>query len=424
MKSFMLLTSVLMGMAIAVESTQGQREIVVLNVTGVINPSIASYVERGVRSAEEKHAECVIMILDTPGGMMVSMDDIVKTILNTKVPIVVYVGPKGARAASAGVFIAMSADVVAMAPGTSMGAAHPVDMQGKMASDKIVNAASASMKAIAERRKRNPEWAVSTVRKSKAVTDQEALKLKVTDIIAEDLEDLLAKLEGRSVGEGQSLKTLSVQGADVIRIEMSQRERFLQILADPNVSYVLFTLGMLGLIYEFSAPGFGFAGITGAICMVLALYSFNAITVSMAGLMLMVVAVIMFIMEVKIISHGALTVGGVIAFALGSLMLFSPHLPTFRISLGLVGMTSAFMAAFFIFVVAKGIAAQSTVLVSGRETLIGTTGEARSDINNLEGHVFLAGEEWGAWTDGEPISKGTHVKIVGIEGNRIKVIKV
>ena len=399
------------------------RDVVVMNLTGVINPSAASYVERGIRQAEEKEAEGVVIMLDTPGGMMVSMDEIVKAIMNSKVPVVVYVGPKGARAASAGVFIALSADIVAMAPGTSLGAAHPVDLQGKMASEKAVNAASAAIKAIAERRKRNPEWAVSTVRKSVAVTDQEALSLKVADLMAEDLDDLLKQLDGREVIVQKTPKKLTTQGANLIQVEMSQRERFLQILGDPTVAYVLFTLGLLGVIYEFSAPGFGFPGVVGAICMILALYALNAITVSIAGLILMIVAVIMFIMEIKIPSHGALTIGGVIAFALGSLMLFSPHVPTFRLALELVVLTTVLMAGFFSFVVAKGLLAQKAAVVSGREALVGLTGEARTKVDQFDGLVFAAGEEWSAWTDEETIPKGTRVKIIGSERNRIKIVK-
>jgi membrane-bound serine protease (ClpP class) len=398
-------------------------EVVVLNLTGVINPSAASYVQRGIRQAEDKKAECVVIMLDTPGGMMVSMDEIVKAILNSKVPVVVYVSPKGARAASAGVFIALSADIVAMAPGTSVGAAHPVDLQGKMASEKQVNAASASIKAIAERRNRNPQWAESAVRKSIAVTDQEALSLKVADLVAENLNDLLDQLQSREVVVEKTPRKLSTKVANLIQVEMSQRERFLQILGDPTVAYVLFTLGLLGVIYEFSAPGFGFPGVVGAICMILALYALNAITVSIAGLILMIIAVIMFIMEIKIPSHGALTIGGVIAFALGSLMLFSPHVPTFRLSLQLVVLMTVLMAGFFTFVVAKGLLAQKKAVVSGREALVGMMGEARTKVGQFDGLVFAAGEEWSACTDGEAIPKGTRVKIMGSEGNRVRVVK-
>jgi membrane-bound serine protease (ClpP class) len=404
------------------------KEIFVVKLNGVINQAVSDYIEKWIKKAEKENVECIIILLDTPGGLLESTESIYKAILNSKVPIVIYIYPKGAKADSAGIFITLSGDIIAMAPGTSMGAAHPItigeEKTDKKVNEKIVSAVSAMIRGIAQKRGRDPKWAEDAVRKSKAVTTEEAVKLKLCDIVAEDINDLLNQLNGRKVVVQKKEKILNTKDATLKYIEMSQREKFLQTIGNPNIAYILFVLGMLGLIYEFFTPGFGFPGIVGGICLILALYGFHTIGPSLAGLLLIIVAILLFIADIKAATHGGLAIGGVIAFILGSLMLFSPQLPYFKISLSAVGTMTATIVVFFLFIIAKGLAAQKAKVISGKEAVIGTIGTAQTNISEEEGIVYAAGEEWSAYTEGEKIKKGEKVRIVGIDGVRIKVEKI
>lgn len=410
------------GISISLEASENV--VYVLKFSGMINPMSANYITRGITKAEKENAEAVIIALDTPGGLDKSMRTIVQKIMNSSVPVIVYVYPKGARAASAGVFIALASDIVGMSPGTNIGAAHPVDLAGKIASKKITNDAAAYIRSIAEKRKRNPAWAERSVTQSVSITETEALSMGITDVIADDISSLLAKIDGKEVSlAGRYKKILNTKDAKVINIEMSVREKLFNALGDPNIAYVLFMIGTYGLIYELASPGAIFPGVIGGICIILALVAFESLSASLAALFLIILAAILFILEVKIVSHGVLTMGGIISLLLGSLLLFSPQLPYFRLSITLIIGTVIMTSLFFIFIVSKGILAQKRKVESGFEGLIDKIGEAKTDILN-EGRVYVGGEDWSAYTENEKIEKGEKIKVVSIDGIRLKVKKI
>ena len=399
-----------------------ERTVYVLRFSGMINPMSAHYITGGITKAEKENAEAVVIALDTPGGLDKSMRTIVQKIMNASVPVIVYVYPKGARAASAGVFIALASDIVGMSPGTNIGAAHPVDLAGKLASKKITNDAAAYIRSIAEKKKRNPSWAERSVKESLSITENEALNLGISNVVADDINSLLTQIDGKEVIIGKSRKVLNTKAAKVINIEMSIREKLFNALGDPNIAYVLFMIGIYGLIYELASPGAIFPGVAGGICLILALVSFDSLSANLAGMFLIILAAVLFILEVKIVSHGVLTMGGILSLILGSLMLFSPQLPYFRLSMTLITGTVIMTSLFFIFIVSKGILAQKRKIESGVEGIIGSTGEARTDISD-EGRVYVHGEEWSAYTEGEKIEKGGKIKVIGIDGISLKVKK-
>ncbi|MFQ5354003.1 MAG: nodulation protein NfeD, partial [Thermodesulfobacteriota bacterium] len=302
-----------------------------LRAEGVINPVMAEYINGGILRAEEEKAQAIIIELDTPGGLDLSMREIIKAELGSSVPVVVYVAPAGSRAASAGVFITMAAHVAAMAPGTNIGSAHPVAMGGTKMDEtmlkKVENDAAAYIKGIALKRKRNAEWAEDAVRKSVNVTAEEAVKLKVIDLVATDRQELLAKINNMKVQLSRGPVTLHTEGAVVEVIDMGLRERILKAISDPNVAYVLMMIGMLGLYFELSNPGTILPGVVGAISLVLAFYSLNTLDINYAGLLLIGLAVIFFIVEINVVSYGLLTMAGLVALVLGSIMLFDSPMP-------------------------------------------------------------------------------------------------
>lgn len=410
-------------------TAQGAAHVNVLAVKGAINPATADYIARGVEAAEEEGATCLVIQLDTPGGLDSSMRDIVQGIINAGVPIVVYVSPQGARAASAGVFIALAAHVMAMAPNTSIGAAHPVGIPlpgaGEPAGmetlmEKATNDAVAYIKSIAAQRERNAEWAESAVRDNAAATEQEAVELGVVDLVAKDLDDLLAKLEGWQVeiaGEGVALHT---EGATINRIPMTSVERVLHTITEPNIAYILLIVGINGLIIELSAPGASISGIVGGISLLLGFYALGMLPVNYAGLLLILFGLLLFILDVRVPGYGFLAIGGITSFLLGSLILFNT--PFYAISRSLIVSLTLATGLFLAFIVRSALQAQRRRVTTGREGLIGEVAIARTALDP-EGMVSLHGELWDAVAEGERIDGRERVRVVAMEDFKLKVEK-
>lgn len=398
----------------------------VLEAEGIINPPMANYIVRGVERAEKEGAHMVIVELDTPGGLMDSMRQVVKKFLVAEVPIVVYVAPSGSRAASAGVFITMAAHIAAMAPGTHIGAAHPVELGEKKMDEKmlqkVVNDTVAYIKGIAKERGRNEKWAEKAVRESSSVTAEEALRLKVIDLLASNVEELLDKLEGKEVKlpSGKTI-VLSPKGKEIRRITMTFRDKFLHTLSNPMIAYILLMLGIYGLFFELSNPGAIFPGVVGGICLLLAFFAFQMLPVNYAGIALIILGIILLIMEVKVHSYGLLTIGGIISITLGSLMLMESPAKYMRLSLQMVLPIVVVSSGFFLFALTQVIRAQRRKPTTGREGLMGVVGLARTDLNP-EGMVEVMGELWRAVSE-EPVEAGEAVEVIGAEGLTLKVKK-
>ncbi len=397
----------------------------VITIDGPINPAVSEFIIKTIQRTALEKAECLIIQMDTPGGLDLSMRSIIKEILNSDVPVIVYVSPAGARAASAGAIIMLAAHIAAMAPGTNVGAAHPVALGGgKMDEEmaaKVENDAAAYVESIAIKRNRNKEWAVKAVRESVSITEEEALKINVIDLIASDVNDLLAKVDGREVTTALGTKTLVTKSTTLIRIEMGIREKVLDTLSNPNIAYILMMVGLLGLYFELSNPGAIFPGIIGGICLILAFFAFQTLPVNYAGILLIILAGILFILEIKVTSFGLLSIGGIIALTLGSLMLFDSPVPFLRVSLDIIIPVVATTSAFFILAVTLAIKAHRRKPTTGREGLIGERGTAKSRIDP-QGKVFIHGEYWDATSD-EVIPEGTRVQVVALLDTGLKVTK-
>ena len=406
-------------------SADDRPPVVVVEVEGVINPVSAEFLDKALARAAGERAEAVVVMLDTPGGLDTSMRRMVKAIIGSPVPVITFVAPSGARAASAGVFIVMASPVAAMAPGTNIGAAHPVMMDGqKLESDmaeKVVNDSAAYIRSLAEKRGRNADWAEESVRKSVSVSESVALDKKVVDLVANDLTDLLNKLDGRKVATAFGEKVLKTKGAVVERFEMGARLKALKAISDPNVAYILMMLGILGLFFELSNPGLILPGVVGGISLILAFYALQTLPVNYAGLLLILLAVVLFIAEIKVVSHGLLAVGGVVSLLLGSLLLFESPFPYMRVSLYVILPMTLTLAGFFAILIRVALKARRAPVTTGKEGLIGEPGEARTDLSP-EGDVFCQGALWSAYSD-EPIAKGEKVVVVGIEGLKLKVVR-
>jgi membrane-bound serine protease (ClpP class) len=394
-----------------------------IQINGAIGPATASYIARAIDVAGEREDACLIIELDTPGGSLESTKQIVQKFYASSVPTVVYVFPDGAWAASAGCFITLAADIAAMAPATSIGAAHPVSIglggeekTSDVMKEKMENFASSYIASIAEKRGRNVEWAKSSVLTSQATNATAALELKVIDIIAKDLPDLLSQLDERKVGG----KTLKTAGAEVVDIPMTMQERVLQVLSHPELMMIFMLVVIYGIIGELSNPGAILPGVVGAIALILVLYMSTILPVNLAGLALVGVAVILFIIDIYAPTHGVLTFGGIVAFFLGLLMLFNRADPAFRVSLAYIIPATLLTAAFFVFVVGAGLRAQFLPVRAGRETLLGKTVPALARIDAAGGKVFVEGEYWNAVSE-VPIEPGHPVEIVGITGLTLKV---
>lgn len=402
-----------------------KRDVMVITVNGVINPASAEYIGKSIKKANEQKFEAIVIELDTPGGLDTSMRDIVKNIIGSEVPVVVYVSPSGARAASAGVFITLAAHIAAMSPGTNIGAAHPVGVGEKMdktMAEKATNDAAAYIKSLAERTGRNAKWAEDAVRKSISATEGEALKEKIIDLVSKDLNTLLSNIDGRKVKTVMGDKILKTANANVVRVEMGLRTKILNFITDPNVAYMLMLLGFYGLFFELTSPGAIFPGVVGGICLILAFYAFQTLPVNYAGLLLILLAIILFILEIKIISHGVLTIGGVIAMVIGSLMLFESPAPFMKLSLFLILPAVIMTAIFFTVVLGLVYKAYKRKPITGSEGLIGLEGVANTDITKDGGMVSLHGELWSAYSD-ETISKGEKIIVESVTGLKVKVKK-
>lgn len=404
-------------------ASAGEGGVMLIRIDGAISPATAGYVERAIARAAASQASCLVIELDTPGGLLDSTKEIVQSIYGSKVPVVVYVAPAGANAASAGCFITLAADVAAMAPNTSIGAAHPVEMGGggltqqkdaggDVMKQKMENYATSYIEAIADRRHRNADWAKAAVRESASITAEKALELKVIDLIARDVPDLLRQIDGRPLSEGRVLR---LAGTEVTRLPMLARERVFQLLWRPEVMFVLMLIAIYGIIGELSNPGAVLPGVAGAIALILALYMASILPVSVAGLALVGLAVVLFIADVFAATHGILTAGGIIAFFLGSLMLFGQAGPAFQLSLGFIVPGTVLTGLFFLFVVGAGLRAQRLPVRVGRETLVGRVVPAASVIDGGGGWVFVEGENWNARSD-VPVEAGRPVVVTAVQG--------
>jgi membrane-bound serine protease (ClpP class) len=401
------------------------QKVVSIKIDGTINPASAGFIKNAIEKATSDKAECLIIYLNTPGGLLKSTRVIVSDILNASIPVVVYVAPGGAHAGSAGVFITLASHIAVMAPSTNIGAAHPVSMQGGMDStmnDKATNDAAAFIRTIAKKRNRNFEWADEAVRNSVSITEAEALEKKVIDLVAKDEQDLLRQIHGRNIALETGSKTLQTISAKVDQVEMSFAERLLDMISDPNVAYILMMLGFYGLLFELYSPGSIAPGVLGVICLILAFYAMHTLPLNYAGLALIVVAIILFILEVKITSHGILGIGGIVALALGSIMLIktSSALEFIRISLNVIILTTVVSTLFFAFLISMAMKAQKLKPVTGVEGMIGEEGEA---LHNLDpsGMVSVHGELWNARADAGRIERGQKITVTAIDNLTLHV---
>jgi membrane-bound serine protease (ClpP class) len=412
--------------AVAAPNPQSAAPIVdVVRLEGIVGPATARYVIRGLVQAAKGSAQALVVVIDTPGGLLKSTDDITKAMLNSPVPVVTYVFPRGARAASAGVFVMYAANIAAMAPATHLGAAHPVGLAtggggDKAAMTKLTNDAVADIRGIAAHRGRNAAWAERAVRHSESITAPEALRLHVIDLIAASPRELLAKIDGKTVRTAVGTRRLATRDAQVADIPMDTTEQFLSLLSDPNVGFILMTIAIYGIIFELSNPGSVFPGVLGGLALILAFVSFAVITVNVAGLLFIGFSLILFVADIKVPSHGVLTAGGIASFVFGSLLLTEQHAPFLRISLTLIVTVAALTAVFFIVAIGAGVRAQARRVVTGREGLVGTVGVTRSELAP-RGTVFVAGELWKAETAGAFIPVGTPIRVVGLTGLRLNV---
>jgi len=418
----------LLAAFLLVSSTFAAGTVHVISLDASINPATADYISQSILRAHKANAKALVIRLNTPGGLLKSTREIVRDILSAPLPVVVYVAPSGSQAASAGTFITLAAHVAAMAPGTNIGAAHPVGMQGgepdSIMNAKATNDAAAFIRSISEKRKRNVQWAEEAVRRSLSITENEALEKNVIDVVAENVNELLSKIDSLQVEVNGSKQILNTKDAEVIMEEMDWKHSILDILSDPNIAYILLMLGMYGLLFELYNPGSVFPGVVGAIALILGLYSLHTLPINYAGLALIILAIILFILEIKVTSYGMLTVAGVVCLFLGSVMLIDSEssLEFISISWGVIIPTIVVTVLFFVFALAYGIRAQTRKPTTGEQGLLGERGEAIS-LLNPEGQVRVHGEIWNASTVGGKIAKGTTVVVTKVDGLRVHVKK-
>jgi len=397
-----------------------ENEVYIIEVADAISPGTTEFISTGIKKAEENSAACVIIELDTPGGLAESMRKIVQSILNSRVPVVVYVSPSGARAASAGVMITMAADIAAMAPGTNIGAAHPVggggkEIEGKM-SEKIINDMVAHAKSVAEKRGRNVKWVEEAIRESVSVTETEALQENIIDLIAKDIDDLIQQINGRELKDKGVLK---LDNAKKVVLEETLRTKILKTISNPNIAYILMMIGLAGLYFELSHPGAIFPGVIGGICLILAFFALQTLPVNYAGILLIVLAIIFFIMEMKITSYGLLSVAGIVSLLLGSLMLFKGNSPEMNLSWQVLIPTIILVSGFFVVVAGLVFRAQVSKPTTGSRGLIGEIGVVKQALAP-EGKVFVHGELWNARSK-EPIEEDTRVRVINVVGLMLEV---
>ncbi len=400
-----------------------QSEVYIIKVADAISPGTADFIKTGIKTAEERAATVIIIELDTPGGLAESMRLIVQNILGSKVPVVVFVSPSGARAASAGVMITMAADVAAMAPGTNIGAAHPVgaggkDIDGAM-SEKVINDMVAQAQSVAEKRGRNAQWVEDAIRESVSVTETEALKENIIDLIAEDTDDLIKQLNGREL---KDKGVLDLVNAKKVVLEETLRSKILKTISNPNIAYILMMIGLAGLYFELSHPGAIFPGVIGGIALILAFFAMQTLPINYAGILLIVLAIIFFIMEMKITSYGLLSVAGVVSLLLGSLMLFEGSAPDMKVSLRVVLPTVILISGFFVAVASLVFRAQISKPTTGSMGLVGEIGVVKKALAP-EGKVFVHGELWNARAK-EALDENVKVRVVKVVNLIIEVESV
>lgn len=406
-------------------TSAAEKPIHVLTINGSINPTTYDYLKHGIEYAKNKNAQAVLIELNTPGGLLQSTRDIVTEFLNSKIPIVVFVSPKGSRAASAGVFITMAAHIAVMATGTNIGAAHPVSSQGEMdsvMSGKVTNDAAAFIRTISEKRDRNVEWAEAAVRSSVSITETEALDKNVIDIIAPNRAELLKMLDGKTIVIENDTTVLATTNCAVEEHSMNWQYEILNLLSDPNISYILFLIGMYGLMFELYNPGSIFPGVAGAISMILALYSMQTLPINYAGLALIIVGIILFLLEIKITSYGLLSVGGVVSLFFGSIMLYKSDggIEFVEVSLSVVIPFVVTTSLFFLFVVGAGLKAQKRKVATGEQGMIGAEGISVTVLKPA-GQVRVQGEIWSAESVEGNIAQDTKVIVTEIHGLLLKV---
>lgn len=399
--------------------------VVSMKIDGAINPVTAGFIHDGIAKAKKENAECLLIHLNTPGGLLKSTRIIVSDILQSPVPVIVYVSPAGAQSGSAGVFITLAAHIAAMTPGTNIGAAHPVTLQGTMDSimgEKVTNDAAAFIRSIAEKRNRNIEWAENAVRKSFSYSETEALEDSAVDLIAKNEQDLLNMVDGKTIALSNGTKTLHTKTARIEKYEMNVFQKFLNIISDPSIAYILLMLGMFGILFEFFNPGAILPGIVGVISLILAYYAMHTLPVNFAGLALIIFALLLFLLEIKIVSHGMLAIGGIVSLLLGSMMLIKPGsaLEMAKISRPVIIAATAVSALFFLLIIGLGIKAQRRKVVTGPAALIGATGEV-IDMLAPTGTVKVQGEIWNAESIAGNISKGEKVRIKEMKNLKLYV---
>jgi membrane-bound serine protease (ClpP class) len=402
---------------------QAEGEVLVMDVTGPVTPVMLSYIQRGIQEAEARDAETLLLRLNTPGGDVDLTKRIIQAIVASDVPVTVYVSPRGAFAASAGTFITLAGHVAAMAPSTSIGAASPVGGQGEEIGEtmreKIVNILQADIEGLARRRgEKAVEWARKAVSEAEAATAEQALELGVIDFIAEDTQDLLRQMDGFSVTVNGEEIVLQTDGAPTEELPMSTVERILHTITNPNIAFILMTLGINGILFELSSPGGYLSGVVGAICLLLAFYALGVLDVNYTGLLFIALAFVLFVLDIKAPTHGALTLGGIVAFVLGSLILFNS--PFYAVSWYLVVSVGLATGAFFAFVVTKAVFIQRRPATTGVEGLVGALATARTDLAPT-GKVFVHGEWWQAEAEGGPVQAGQRVRVLAVDGFTLRV---
>jgi len=416
------LGSLLLAMLAATPSWAA-RPVSVIDIACAITPITVRLLAAAIERAQADGSQALVVQLNTPGGLERSMRSMVQSILNSEIPIVVYVAPTGARAASAGVFLTMAAHVAAMAPATNMGAAHPVAVGGQMDKEmlkKVENDAAAFARTLATERGRNAEWMEKAVRSSVSVTEREALKLKVIDLIADSLPDLLEKIDGRVVKTKRGAMTLETKNAPVKVIDIRFRDRFLALITDPNIAYILMMVGMLGIFFELSNPGVVLPGVIGGISLILAFFAFQSLPINWAGLLLILFGVALLIAEIKIASHGVLTIGGVVSMVLGSFMLYEAPEAGFRVSWAVILPTVGASAGLVVWAVSAGLRAMMRPPTTGAAGMIGQRAVVRAALDP-EGQVQLDGELWRAVAEDAPVPAGETVRVTGVDGLTLRV---
>ncbi len=423
-----LFFNICLWLTVSLNSFSQQTNVHVISIDGAINPATADFIHQTIEKATEAKSECLIINFNTPGGLLKSTRIIVTDILTSPIPVVVYVSPSGSQAASAGVFITLASHFAVMAPGTNIGAAHPVsigEQKDSVMMEKATNDAAAFIRTISEKRNRNIKWAEDAVRKSLSITETEALKERVIDTIANDIGRLLQILQNKEIETTAGKRILNTENAVILTVEKSFQQKLLDILSDPNLAYILMMLGIYGLLFELYNPGSIFPGVVGFICLILAFYSLHTLPINYAGIALILFAIVLFILEIKIMSYGLLTIGGIISLALGSIMLIENEsfFDFVTISWEVILIAVLLTTAFFIFAIGLGLKAQRSKPTTGIEGIIGETGEVMNDLRP-DGLVRVHGEIWNATSLDGILRRGTKIKVQEIEKLKLKVRKI